>query len=158
MGETVHMIFDIFNAHYRGFSREENRWFYGSLIADEHEYYIVEYPGHERISITSSTVLIKATKVSNLSVGMHVFARDINGKEVFTGDVLRTTIDSDSPFDEEFNFLVYFDRCGVYGIYGDEYIDPQNFMFCECVGNTFENKGLIDTCAPDDYEFNEEFE
>ena len=149
------MIFDIFSLNYRGFSKAEKQWLYGHYLSDGKNSYIVDNAELEHISTSPTDMLVKGKMVDSSSLGFFAFEQDMGGNNLYTGDVIKTTVGGDSPFDDELFVLVFFDRQGVYGVYGDDYIEPDNFKFCELVGNTFENKDLLYACCPEDYDIDE---
>lgn len=149
------MIFDQYNLKYRAKTsndyRNDPNWVYGHHINQNGKDYIAESDNFEGITLSPETMLVKFTKVNPCTLGVYSFETDIDGVDVYSGDMIETIVGEDSPFREPFYALILFDRGGFFGD-GVIRVEYDEFRHCRVIGNIVENPELLDLFGDDDWD------
>ena len=126
---------------FRGKSKKDNEWHYGSLFIDDnygggYDYYI-DY------MLYGSLPYRHSERVIGDSVGQYIGLKDKNKKEIFEGDIIKY-------FDEPPLGIVYYnDSLGAFMIDWKFEYEPNYFNDCdidqiEVIGNIYDNPELLE--------------
>jgi uncharacterized phage protein (TIGR01671 family) len=135
---------------FRGFSKEQNKWVYGSLLQSEiaaNGYCLCEI--HERFADDFS---IARCFVEPQSVGQWTGLRDRNGKEIYEGDVLKALPEYINIYRfKDIGEVKYVEDSGGFRIVGkwnknqhDEPLTCDTAITSEVIGNVFENNPITE--------------
>ena len=127
----------------RAKKQSTQEWIYGYYIQRNNKPYIAEVDERDIIDVNNDTSIIKVHPVFNFSVCLYTFETDINGKDIYEGDFLKTTIGSNSPFQTELITMVVFDN-GTFYAGGIIEIENNLFKYCQVVGNKNDNPEILD--------------
>lgn len=117
---------------FRGLSKEEGQWVYGNLLNVDDYNYIYDKAYRDLENLDYGYCLEAVT-----DVGQYIGVQDINGKDVYEGDIVRL---DDKLLRVGYDYIAtafrLYEGNGIYGFAGICHIS-------EVVGNIYENPHLL---------------
>ena len=117
---------------FRAKTVDDSRWKYGDLITVKRE---------NLCGIKENSVLGIKHLCKSGTIGQYTGMKDINGKKIFEGDILKN--EPGTIYGGSYNFEVEYINGMFQGISNCVELEPLYFSECEIIGNVFDNPEAI---------------
>ena len=118
---------------FRGYNNERKIWLVGDLSYNNEKYYVIPQ------ALCNETIYFPYYEAAPDSIGQYTGRRDVDGKEIYEGDIVQFSESVADYVQETYRVEVSYDEDtnGFYPLY-----DYQLYDF-EVIGNVYENKELL---------------